>query len=159
MKRPSVGLSILIIFLTASLASAGEKGPVEPHAKDRCPVCGMFPARHPDSAGQILFKDGTYAVFDGVKDMFKYYFKLKKYNLTKKLSDIDSIYVKDYFSLTFTDGYSAWYVTGSNVYGPMGRELIPFGKESEAKVFMVDHVGKSLSKFDEVTYDLVKGLE
>ena len=30
----------------------------------------------------------------------------------------------------------AFYVIGSNVYGPMGEELIPFKNEDEAKKFM-----------------------
>jgi nitrous oxide reductase accessory protein NosL len=61
--------------------------------------------------------------------------------------------------LTLIDGWKALYVMGSNIYGPMGKELIPFEREEEAKEFMVDHVGKSLLKFGEVTPDLLKGLD
>jgi nitrous oxide reductase accessory protein NosL len=34
---------------------------------------------------------------------------------------------------------SAYYVLGSDIYGPMGRELIPFEKEADAKEFIKDH--------------------
>jgi hypothetical protein len=51
---------------------------------------------------------GSYAVFDGVKDMLKYYFGLSKYNPKKKKSDIDEIYVTDYYDLTMIDGLKAF---------------------------------------------------
>jgi nitrous oxide reductase accessory protein NosL len=57
------------------------------------------------------------------------------------------------------DGREAWYVLGSDVYGPMGRELIPFEKEADAKEFMKDHAGKTLIRFNDVTPDLIKGLD
>ena len=150
---------VLIVLIACSLVSAGEKGPVTPAAKDKCPVCGMFVAKYPDFAAEIIFKDGSYAVFDGVKDMFKYYFNLAKYDKSKKLADIDSIHVTDYYDLKWIDGYKALYVEGSDVYGPMGRELIPFEKKEGAEQFMTDHVGKSLLKFEEISYDVIKSLD
>ena len=39
----------------------------------------------------------------------------------------------DYYSLKLSDGLKAYYVFGSNVYGPMGKELVPFKEEAEAK--------------------------
>jgi copper chaperone NosL len=119
----------------------------------------MFVAKYPDFLAEILFKDGSYAVFDGTKDMFKYYFQLGKYNPAKKVEDIDCIYVTDYYNLTLIDGHKAHYVTGSDIYGPMGRELVPFEKESDAAEFMQDHRGKSVLRFEKITHDLVKGLE
>ncbi len=83
--------------------------------------------------GPIIFKDGTHAFFDGAKDMFKYYFNLKRYNPSKGLQDIDSVYVMDYYDLAWIDGTRAFYVIGSDVYGPMGRELIPFKDETGGK--------------------------
>jgi len=49
------------------------------------------------------------------------------------VEDIDSIYVTDYYNLTLIDGYQAFYVVGSNVYGPMGKELIPLEKGAMQK--------------------------
>ena len=152
-------VSAFIVLIAWSLVSAGAKGPITPAAKVKCPVCGMFVAKYPDFASEIIFKDGSVALFDGVKDMFKYYFNLAKYDKSKKIGDIDSIYVTDYYDLKWIDGYKAFYVEGSDVYGPMGRELIPFEKKEGAEQFMTDHIGKSLLKFDEITYDLVKSLD
>jgi len=150
---------IAVLFLTCPLALAEEPKPVKAAKTDKCPVCGMFVAKYPDFLAQVIYKDGSYALFDGAKDLFKYYFNLKKYNPSKELSDIAVIYVTDYYSMNPTDGRKAHYVVGSNVFGPMGRELIPFEKEPEAKEFLADHDGKKLIRFDDVTPDLIKGLD
>jgi copper chaperone NosL len=152
-------IALIAVLFTSLLAFAEEPKPLKAAKTDKCPVCGMFVAKYPDFLTQVIFRDGSYAFFDGAKDMFKYYFNLKKYNPSKELSDIAVIYVTDYYSMNPTDGRKAYYVVESNVFGPMGRELIPFEKEPEAKEFLVDHDGKKLIRFDEVTPDLVKGLD
>ena len=91
--------------------------------------------------------------------MFKYYFNLKKFHPSKSLFDIDGIYVTNYYDLTLTDGFLAFYVLGSDIYGPMGGELIPFENEADAKEFMNDHKGKSVLKFREITFETVKSLD
>jgi nitrous oxide reductase accessory protein NosL len=159
MKRQTILFCFLVIFFITSMAWAGERQPIKLTPKDKCPVCGMFVAKYPDFVAQIIFKDGSYAVFDGVKDMLKYYFNLTKYNRSKKVADIDSIYVTDYYDIKIIDGYKAFYVAGSDVYGPMGHELIPFEKQAGAEQFMLDHKGKSLLTFEEITYDRVKKLD
>lgn len=148
---------VAALFLSV-LPSAAVTSTVTVSTSDKCPVCGMFVAKYPDFTAQIIFTDGSYTVFDGNKDMFKYYFDLKKYNASKELADIASIYVTDYYSMTLVDGRNSWYVIGSDVYGPMGTELIPFAQKNDADVFMKDHSGKNMFRFEEVTPDLIKGL-
>jgi copper chaperone NosL len=157
MKR--IAAAILIILIAVSPAWGAERKPVKPSPKDKCPVCGMFVAKYPDFVAQVIFQDGSYAVFDGAKDMFKYYFNLTKYAPAKRIEDIASIYVTDYYSLEPVDGFTAWYVVGSDVFGPMGKELIPFGKESDARGFMKDHVGKSLLRFKDIHVELIRELD
>jgi copper chaperone NosL len=152
-------IAVIMLCLAATAAHAGEKKPVKPAQKDKCPVCGMFVAKYPDFISEIIFRDGSYAVFDGVKDMLKFYFRPDKYQTKKKQSDIDSIYVTDYYDLTLIDGTKAFYVIGSDVYGPMGRELIPFSSRVKAEEFRKDHKGKSVFEFRELTYDTLKGLD
>jgi nitrous oxide reductase accessory protein NosL len=149
---------ILFIVLTSG-AYAGERKPIKPTEADKCSVCGMFVAKHADFIAQIVYKDGSYAVFDGAKDMFKYYFNLAKYAPGKRASDIDSQYVTDYYRLTPIDAFNAVYVLGSNVFGPMGRELIPFEKLADAEEFKKDHNGTSILKFRDITVITLQGLD
>ena len=89
-------LICLLLFSAGSLWGAAEIKPGKPTPADKCPVCGMFVAKYPDFVAQIVFKDGTCAFFDGVKDLMKYYFDLAKYNPAKKSGDIAGIFVMDY---------------------------------------------------------------
>ncbi len=157
MKR--FAAAILIALFAASLVWAAERKPVKPTARDKCPVCGMFVAKYPDFVAQVIFRDGSYAVFDGAKDLFKYYLNLKKYAPSKRIEDIDAIHVTDYYGLEPIDGFTAWYVTGSDILGPMGKELIPFSRETDARGFMKDHRGKSLLRFKDVSVELIRGLD
>jgi nitrous oxide reductase accessory protein NosL len=149
---------VFVLFLLFS-PSTGESSPVTPTKTDKCPVCGMFVAKYSSFLAQIIFTDGSYALFDGAKDMFKYFFNLKKYNAAKNPTDIAFIYVMDYYSMTPIDGRTAWYVIGSDVFGPMGRELMPFAKETDAREFMKDHAGKEVIPFTAVSPEIIKGLD
>ena len=115
-----LSLFALLIFITLSTACFAA-GPVKPSPQDKCPVCGMFVAKYPDFMAEIIFKDGSYAVFDGAKDMFHYYLDLHRYNPSKTPEDIESIYVTDYYCLDIIDGAKALFITGSNITGPMGK--------------------------------------
>jgi nitrous oxide reductase accessory protein NosL len=150
---------VFALLMAAPGGLAGDMKPITPTERDKCPVCGMFVYKYPDFVAEILFQDGTYAMFDGVKDMLKYYFHMEKYNPSKKKADIGALYVTDYYSLNLIDAFKACYVVGSDIYGPMGKELIPFEKEEDAREFMVDHSGKALYKFDEITHDILKSLD
>ena len=157
-------LTLLLVAGALLLQGAGTgwtagTTPVVPKPADKCPVCGMFVAKYPDFLAQVLYADGTYALFDGAKDLFKYLFALDKYAAGKGQADIASVYVTDYYSLRPVDGRSAWYVVGSDVFGPMGRELIPFAREAEAREFLRDHAGTELLRFDGVTPALVGKLD
>ena len=147
------------LVLAAHLAWAAETIPVKPSPTDKCPVCGMFVAKYPDFVAVILFNDGSYAVFDGTKDMLKYYFNMKKYDRAKSPSDIKSIQVTSYYNLNPIDGHTAFYVLGSDVYGPMGIELIPFANQAEAQEFMKDHKGKAIVTFGEITREMIEKME
>jgi copper chaperone NosL len=158
--RSALILTLVLVYGAAlNVAGAAEIKPVKPLPKDKCPVCGMFVAKYPDFIAEFIFSDGTYAVFDGVKDMFKATFNLKKYHPSKQSSDILAIFVMDYYALALINGQEAFYVLGSDIYGPMGKELIPFSKEADAREFMKDHTGKSILRFKEVTPEIIKTLD
>lgn len=155
----TLAASVFSILFVGFAALADEPKPAKPSATDKCPVCGMFVAKYPDFLAQIHFSDGMAVFFDGAKDMFKYYLSLKKYAPSRDPSRVAAVYVTDYYSLLPVDGKSAYYVVGSNVFGPMGKELIPFEKESDANEFLFDHVGKEVLPFKAVTLDVLQKLD
>jgi nitrous oxide reductase accessory protein NosL len=114
----------------------------------KCPVCGMYPYKYPVWVCTIQSAKKRY-YFDGVKDMMKYYLIREKYRYDR--SKIRTIEVQDFYSLTLIDGRKAWYVTGSDIRGPMGPELIPFAALKDAETFLHDHHGRSVVRFDEIT--------
>jgi nitrous oxide reductase accessory protein NosL len=116
----------------------------------------MFVSGYKNWLAEIVFIDGSYAAFDGPKDMFRYYLDLKKYNPSKTASDISAIYVTEYYSTELKDARNVFFVLGSDVYGPMGAELVPLASEKAAKEFMKDHKGKRVLKFNEVNAENLK---
>jgi nitrous oxide reductase accessory protein NosL len=164
-RRPIVAfvwisfIILALLLLTAPTLWAADTRPAKPGPKDKCPVCGMFVAKYPDFLAVLTFKDGAHAFFDGVKDMMRYYFNLQKYSPSRKRDEIVQIHVTDYYSLSLIDGFKAFYVSGSDIYGPMGRELIPFQEEVDAKEFLKDHKGKAVLRFQDITKDIMKGLD
>jgi copper chaperone NosL len=161
MKKHKSIIFVILLFTCFgfSLLWAQDFQPPKISSSDKCPVCGMFVAKYPDFVDQIVFKDGTHAFFDGVKDMMKYYFDLPKYNPAKSRTDISHVLVTDYYSMKLIDGLQAFYVVGSDVYGPMGKELMPFKDEAAAKEFKVDHKGTAILMFKEITPELIKTLD
>jgi copper chaperone NosL len=157
MKRiiPAV---VLICLLTAAGVPAADKGADKVPAGAKCPVCGMFVAKFPDWTATSRFKDGTTSYYDGPKDMFSHYFDTARYTPGKRQADIVALAVKEYYSLAMIDARAAFFVTGSDVYGPMGSELIPFLNDKDALSFKSDHRGKRILRFNEITRQTIKSL-
>ncbi|MCX6052079.1 MAG: nitrous oxide reductase accessory protein NosL [Campylobacterales bacterium] len=109
---------------------------------EKCPVCGMFVYKYPKWVAQIFYEK-NHLSFDGVKDLMKHYFKEKQAG--------EEILVTDYYSQKAIDAKKAYFVLGSDAYGPMGAELIPFENESDAKTFYMDHQGKKIVLFKDIT--------
>jgi copper chaperone NosL len=157
--RAIATLCLLGSLLPSFSLGAAERGAPKPTAGDKCPVCGMFVSKYPDWTTAILFKDGSHVFLDGAKDMFKYLLDSKRYDPAKKTEDIQAVMVMDYYRLSWIDARRAWYVLGSDVFGPMGRELIPLEKEADAMEFMSDHKGKKIIRFSDVTREVIKTLD
>jgi len=153
-RLPGLIVCFLLFLPSLSPAAAPQPGP-----RDKCPVCGMFVAKYPEWSASLNFRDGKTEYFDGVKDLFRYYQGLSRYAPRRKPAEIREILVKDYYSLATVDARSAWYVIGSDVLGPMGKEAVPFAKEADARSFYKDHRGTRILRFNDLTPTVIKGLE
>jgi nitrous oxide reductase accessory protein NosL len=139
------------VLLITGTGLGQTKDPVRPAKKDKCPVCGMFVYKYPDWLAEIVFKDGSVDFFDGAKDLFKYYFNINKYSPGRNKKNIAAVYVTEYYDMQLIDARKAFFVMGSDIYGPMGHELIPFATQADASAFMIDHKGKRILRFGEIT--------
>lgn len=148
-----VGCLLLLSFSLLQTAFAQPSDQID--EQSRCPVCGMFVAKHPNWVSRIDREGEPPLFFDGGKDMMTYYFHPEKYG-GKQVQDSARIMVKDYYTLEWIDGRKAFYVGGSDVYGPMGNELVPFSSEEAAKSFQADHRGKDMFTFDQITEQYVE---
>jgi nitrous oxide reductase accessory protein NosL len=146
---------ILLIGHGAGGAQAAPAENVDPSV--RCSVCGMYIAKFDNWLAQIHLADETVLYFDGAKDLLVFYFDPGEYS-TAAPEDIKEIWVKDYYSLQWLDGRSAFYVIGSDIYGPMGKEFIPFATREAADSFLRDHKGEKVLLFSEISNDLVQSM-
>jgi nitrous oxide reductase accessory protein NosL len=144
MGRPLIAAALLLPLLLGAAPAGAQFRP--PGPRDRCPVCGMFVAKFPAWTAELVFADGTYAAFDGVRDLVRH----------RAAAGPDSpeasaaVFVTDYYRLEPVDGRAAWYVSGSDVLGPMGAELIAFASEEEAREFLRDHRGAGVHRFEDL---------
>lgn len=150
-----VGLFCLFIafFSLSAVGSATEFVSVK--KKEKCPVCGMFVYKYKKWVAEITFKDGSYRVFDGCKDMFKFYFNMSRYEKKLTKNDIANVYVTEYYTTKVMKANELFFVVGSDVLGPMGHELIPVYGETKAKIFKLDHSGKDIYRFNDVSPDTI----
>lgn len=138
------------LALGAAAPAAPPPGFAKPAPGEKCPVCGMFVARYPDWAAALVFRDGGREVFDGAKDLFRYLLDMRRFGGARSPRDVAAVLVTDYYALEPIDGRAALYVVGSDVHGPMGRELIPFARREDAEEFLRDHGGRRILGFGEV---------
>lgn len=130
------------IAATAHDAASG----LPPHAprpvppKARCPVCGMYPARFPRWAAQIIYADGAAHFFDSPIDLLVFLADMPRYAPDRKKADIRSRWVTDASApagqSAWTPLESAWFVRDSLIYGPMRSPDLPaFASQAAAQTF------------------------
>ncbi len=113
----------------------------EPTEKDACTVCGMYPARYSKHNCQIWAMDGSTLHFCSTQCMVNFNADPSKYakGLAAK--------TKMAWVTLFSDGmyesaFGTYYVVGSHVNGPMGKEAIPFKLKKNAEDFVAANGGK-----------------
>jgi nitrous oxide reductase accessory protein NosL len=116
-------------------------------AQQRCPVCGMYPARYPVWAAQVVFKDRSMIALESPAELFRFLRNVKKYDVKHTVSDIARIYATDYAQHAWIDAKLAFYVQGSGAKGPMGGDLPAFVSKSAAENF-AKQSGGNVVNFD-----------
>lgn len=91
--------------------------------------------------------DGRTLAFDSNKCLLRY--RLDHASMT-------GAWVTDYYARTHVALDAAFFVTGSDVSGPMGADFVALGSRADAQRFMTDHHGSALHPFAEVTPEMVR---
>ncbi len=149
----------LCLLLAAWVPLAAAQSVPKPGAKDLCPVCGMLVSKYPNWIAVVTWKDGHVHFFDGAKDMFKFLMDLNKYAPGHRVEEIAGIYVTDFYNLERINAKKALFVVGSDVLGPMGRELVPLASQADAEDFLKDHKGKRILDFASIGKEVINTLD
>lgn len=118
----------------------------------RCPVCGMFPARAPEWAAQVIFKNGDAQFFDSPLSLFMYLRDVARYSPGRSAGSIVAHYVTDATTpmagglARWIDALGAYYVHGSSAKGPMRAGNLPaFASREAAQAFAARRGGTVLT--------------
>lgn len=147
-------LLVLLVFAVPAMAA-----PPAAEAKSKCAVCGMFVQRHLDWLAVLELEGAAPQFFCGPKDLFKFLHFPERYRPEIARKSVLAIHLKDYYTLEVFDGRQAFFVTGSDIRGPMGNDLIPFARREDAAGFLQDHGGRRLLPFAEITAALLQEQE
>ncbi len=126
----------------------GEDGHMQLSDTDRCPVCGMYPAKRPKTAAAMVLKDGRTFYFCGNGCLLRTYMKSDQY-LKVPSGQIQRVVAKDYFSGESVDARGSWWVAGSDVVGPMGPALVVLKDEASVAQFKERHGGKKVFQLNQ----------
>lgn len=127
-------------------------------ADARCPVCGMYPARAPAWAAQVIFTNGDAQFFDSPLSLFMYLNDVARFSPGRSAGDIVARYVTDFGSRRMLDAASAFYVVGSSAKGPMRAGNLPaFASERAARAF-AEQRGGEVRAFAKIDAALVQRL-
>lgn len=120
--------------------------------KDICPVCDMYAARYPKNKCQIQTADGKVIHFCSTQCLFEFLKNSHKYAMPALKTKF--MWVVDYESGQWIYAQNAFYVLGTNVRGPMGKEAFPFINKEKATEFSKAHSGTVL-RFKEVIIERI----
>ncbi|MBO9679344.1 MAG: nitrous oxide reductase accessory protein NosL [Acidovorax sp.] len=127
-------------------------------ADARCPVCGMYPARSPGWAAQVIFTNGDAQFFDSPLSLLRYLERVPTYTRGRSAADIAARYVTDADSGTWVEAHQAAYVHGSTALGPMRAGNLPAFATREGARRFADARGGRVLGFSEINAALVAAL-
>ncbi len=142
MKKLKMIIVPLVLFGMTSCASFQ---PIKIEARQECPLCGMYPARYPMFNCQIVFKDGDYEAFDSATGLLVYLLFPEKTGIEPK--PVAKIYFKDYLKESWLEADKAFFVTASEIMGPMGVEFLPVDGKPAAEELKKQEKGKDIIHF------------
>lgn len=125
----------------------------------RCPVCGMYPARSPQWASQVIYRNGDAHFFDSPVSLFLFLREVSRYARGRSAADLLAVYVRDLDTRQWLPARTARYVHGSDTVGPMRAGNLPaFSSPAQAQRHVRAHGGRVLIA-DEITPEVLSALD
>lgn len=166
--RKPLTLAIATLLILTGLIACSEQDKqsqtvyqaVAMEAADECHLCGMLITRFDGPKGEVFRKEQSKQVlkFCSTRDMFSYYLDPENqrnvahmlvHDMSKMPWGSDSIDDK-----YLIDAKTAWYVSGSEKTGAMGKTLASFSQEHDAQAFAKEFGGKVID-FKQITLALL----
>jgi nitrous oxide reductase accessory protein NosL len=119
---------------------------------DRCPVCAMLPVRYPRFAAAIELKDDRTYYFCSPGCMLKAWLYPKIY-LGAATALLERPMALEYLTGEPLDAREVFWVSGSDVVGPMGPALVPLKDEAHLEAFRRRHGAQHIFRLDELHHD------
>ncbi|MDP2448938.1 nitrous oxide reductase accessory protein NosL [Polaromonas sp.] len=127
-------------------------------ADARCPVCGMYPARSPEWAAQVIFDNGDTQFFDSPLSLFTYLQDVGRYTRGRQASKVAASYVTDASSGAWIRAMDAVYVNGSSAAGPMRAGNLPAFSSAALAQRFVSARGGVLLEAGQISPQLLQNL-
>lgn len=151
-----------VCLYAPTVAWDGLGDPLAPRAipdDARCPVCGMFPARQPSWAAQVLYTDGHAHHLDSPLSLFLYLQQVPRYATGRQRSDIAALHVREHETGRWLAAEQALYVHGSALAGPMRSGNLPATATGEAAQRFISRHGGEAMAFATLVHELPSALQ
>lgn len=134
---------LLVLTCVAALATGcGSKG-------DRCRKCGMLVDKHPGWIAGLKNPSGKEERFCCPRCMFAHL-------RGPQGAGSRDAWVTEYYSQKRMPVGEVFFVSGSDVTGPMGKALVPIAGRAAAEQFAKDHHGTRIFTADEITLAVLR---
>lgn len=130
---------------------------LRPHTTDRCPVCAMRPIKHPRFAAALQMQDGATFYFCSAGCMLKAWLRPAIF-LGAGPDDLKQPVAQDYFTGQPVDARAVFWISGSDVIGPMGPALVALRQSAHVETFRRRHGATSVFRLEDLNEDSWKAL-
>ena len=153
------GLSVLYFAAFADDTKSGphpglkpldEHGTMQISKEDRCPMCAMQVSKYPNFVCAIQLVDGRTFYFCSAGCMIRSWLQPEIFLGTNKAALRQTV-VQDYFTGEQVSGGSVFWVSGSDMIGPMGPALVPLKSRPHLDAFKRRHGAKTVFRLSELT--------
>ncbi|MGD9899242.1 MAG: nitrous oxide reductase accessory protein NosL [Calditrichaceae bacterium] len=157
MRNILIFVAGIILMVTAcskkeepKIQSLSKEAVAETH---HCANCGMITNEYPVWEKTMVSADHGTEYFDSAKCMF-----MVILDSAKAPGQISEIITKDFITSNELDARDAYYVMGSDVMGPMGKDLVSFGSRNAAQTFVSEHGGDEVLEFSDINMAVIQKL-